>query len=94
MSAIDLIMLVCATWYISYCLVNLPGPRGIFTLIRKRLDIMTCIYCLSLWVGLVLYSFVYVGQTDIVYVFGLVGAGHLLASWTGANYAPLPPYQE
>lgn len=86
MSAIDLIMITCATWYISYCLVNLPGPRGIFTLIRKRLDIMTCIYCLSLWIGLVLYAFVYVGQTDIVYVFGLVGAGHLLASWTGANY--------
>ena len=86
MSTIDLIMLICATWYIAYCLVSLPGPFGRFGILRKWFAMMDCIYCLSLWIGLLLYAFVYVGQTDIVYVFGLVGAGHLLASWTGANY--------
>ena len=95
MNEIDLIMLTCATWYISYCLVNLPGPFGIFGILRKWLGVMACIYCLSLWIGIVFYAFIYVGQTDIVYIFGLVGAGHLLASWAGANYfPPIPPYEE
>ena len=93
MTIIDLIMITSATWYITFCLVHLPGPLDIFKYLRGWFHIMTCIYCLSLWIGLVFYAFVYVGYTDIVYVFGIVGAGHLFASWTGANYAPLPPYQ-
>jgi len=88
MNNIDYIMIICATWYLSYCLVNLPGPRGVFEIIRKHLGVMQCIYCLSLWIGAVFYAFAYVGQTDIVSVFGIVGAAHLLASWTGANYVP------
>lgn len=86
MTYFDMIMVATATWYVTYCLATLPGPRGIFIIMRKWFGVMQCKYCLSLWVGLVFYSFAYVGYTDIVNVFGLVGAGHLLASWTGANY--------
>jgi len=86
MTYFDYLMIVCATWYISFCLVSLPGPRGIFGLMRRHLGIMKCIYCLSFWIGLVLYVFATEGQTDIVNIFGLVGAAHLLASWTGANF--------
>ena len=86
MTNVDYLMVACATWYLTHCLVNLPGPLKIFVIMRKYIGVMQCVYCLSLWIGVVVYAFAYVGQTDIVYVFGLVGAGHLLASWTGANY--------
>lgn len=86
MTNLDFLMVVTATWYITFCLTALPGPRGIFTIMRERVSVMQCKYCLSLWVGLVFYSFAYVGYNDIVNVFGLVGAAHLLAAWTGANY--------
>ena len=88
MTYLNAILIICATWYITYCLTALPGPRGIFNIMRswEYLSVMKCKYCLSFWVGLVFYGFVYVGYTDIVNVFGLVGAGHMLASWTGAEY--------
>jgi len=88
MEMLDYLMIICATWYISFCLVTLPGPYGIFAEMRswQMFAIMKCIYCLSFWVGLILYGFVLAGQTDIVNIFGLVGASHLLASWTGANF--------
>jgi hypothetical protein len=81
-------MIATATWYLTFCLVNLPGPRGIFAIMRgwSALSIMQCKYCLSLWIGLVFYLFAYVGYTDIVNVFGLVGAAHLLASFTNADF--------
>jgi ABC-type tungstate transport system substrate-binding protein len=62
MNEIDLIMLICATWYISYCLVSLPGPLGIFGILRARAGLLKCVYCMSLWIGIVLYAFVYVGR--------------------------------
>jgi hypothetical protein len=86
MANFNYLMIATATWYLTFCLTALPGPRGIFTIMRNWLGVMQCRYCLSLWVGLVFYSFVHVGYTDIVNVFGLVGAAHMLASWTGANY--------
>ena len=89
MTAIDLIMLVCGTWYISFIATKLRGPFGIFANLRARpiFKILKCIYCLSFWVGLGLYALMYYEYPEPVYVFGIVGASHLLASWTGANYA-------
>lgn len=89
MTYFDAIMTICATWYISFVLVKLPGPRGIFAIMRswRILHVMTCMYCVSLYVGLIFYSFVNLGYNDIVNVFGIVGAAHMLAAWTGANYA-------
>ena len=88
MELIDYVMVVCATWYISFILTTLPGPRNIFAIMRawRGNGVMRCIYCLSLWVGGVLYLFAYLGYTDIVSVFGVVGAAHILAAYTGANY--------
>lgn len=88
MEIINYLMVATATWYITFCLTNLPGPRGIFAIMRswKWLSVMQCRYCLSLWAGLVFYSFCYVGYNDVVNVFGLVGLSHMLASFTGANF--------
>ena len=86
MTKLDYLMVACATWYLTHCLTTLPGPRGIITIMRGNLGVMECKYCLSLWIGLVFYSFAYVGYTDIVNVFGLAGGAHMLAAWTGANY--------
>lgn len=89
MSAIDLIMLICGTWYVSFIITTFRGPFGIFGNMRQRpvFKIMKCIYCLSFWVGLALYALMYYQIPEPVYVFGIVGASHLLASFTGANYA-------
>jgi len=91
MSAIDLIMLICATWYISFIVTKLRGPFGLFADLRKRpiLKVLKCIYCLSFWVGLGLYALLYYEIPEPVYVLGIVGASHLLSSWTGVNYASL-----
>jgi len=84
----DYLMAICATWYVTFILVKLPGPRGIFAIMRswRLLHVMDCMYCLSLYVGLIFYSFAILGYTDIVNVFGIIGAAHMLAAWTGANY--------
>jgi hypothetical protein len=85
---IDILMLICGTWYVSFASTKLRGPFGIFADMRKRpvFKIMTCIYCFSFWAGLYLYILLYFGYPEPVYVFGTVGAAHLLASFTGANY--------
>ena len=66
------------------------GPKKIFLWLRSISllgGVTECIYCLSFWVGLGLYALMYYEYPEPVYVFGIVGASHLLASWTGANYA-------
>lgn len=88
MSIIDIIMLVCGTWYVSFVATNQRGPFGIFKDMRARpiFRVMKCIYCFSIWAGLYLYILLYFGYPEPVYVFGIAGGAHLLASFTGANY--------
>jgi len=89
MSWSDLLMLICGTWYLSFVMTKLAGPFGIFKDLRERplFSIFRCIYCLSFWVGLGLYALMYYDYPEPVYVAGIVGGAHLLASWTGVNYA-------
>jgi len=88
MPVIDIIMLICGTWYLSFIVTRLRGPFGVFANMRARpiFKVMKCAYCLSFWVGLALYALMHYGYQEPVYVFGIAGASHLLASWTGVNY--------
>lgn len=73
-----LLMLVLATWRISYMLTLESGPFGVFERLRKLPNggLLTCIFCLSVWMAalmLVLYPVVPV----VIYALA-ISAGALL----------------
>lgn len=53
---LTLLILIAATWRLSSLLVNEEGPFGLFLkfrlLVAGATDLFTCIWCLSLWIGL------------------------------------------
>jgi hypothetical protein len=50
------LILIMATWRISSLLVNEEGPAGGFSRLRsftgRFTELLTCIWCCSVWVGL------------------------------------------
>jgi hypothetical protein len=88
MSIAELLILACATWYISFVLTRLPGPFGVFARMRERpqFGIMKCIYCLSFWIAIALYVLMYNDFEELVWILGICGGAHMLASFTGVNY--------
>ena len=86
---LDIIMLSCGAWYISFCIVNLDGPGKLFKWLRDKHDfggLFSCIYCLSFWIAIALYVMLYNEIEEPVYIMGVCGMAHMLASFSGANY--------
>jgi hypothetical protein len=89
MTALDIIILICGTWYVSFVVTRLDGPGKLFLSLRSKSvlgGVTECIYCLSFWVAVGLYALLYYQVTELVYVLGITGAAHILAAYTGANY--------
>lgn len=50
------LILILATWRLSSLLVNEEGPFGVFLKLRLLIasftDLLTCVWCCSVWIGL------------------------------------------
>lgn len=64
------LILIMATWRISSLLVNEEGPLEIFAGLRLRIagytDLLTCIWCCSVWLGLA-FTLLYWCLPDIAF---------------------------
>lgn len=52
----DLFICVLATWRVTHMLVHEHGPFGAFDKLRQKKmlsEILSCFYCASVWVGVV-----------------------------------------
>ena len=84
----ELIIITLATWRLSYMLVTEEGPYQILTRLRARFalgGLTDCIYCMSVWVALLMWL---TWQTDaypVVMVLAISGAAMMLRSYTGAG---------
>lgn len=88
MSLLELIIMSCAVWYVSFILTQSDGPLGVFKGVREQpqLAILKCIYCTSFWIAIAFYLMLYNELEQVVHIFAICGAAHMLASFTGANY--------
>ncbi len=85
MNAIDLIILILATWRISHLFVEEEGFLGIGERTRRLANLwsvtsemFSCVWCLSVWVG-ILFTLVYAqGGILLLLPFALSGGAILL----------------
>lgn len=88
MSLLDLVLLMLATWYLSYAITKTHGPLGAFNWIRVRAPLgglTTCIVCLAPWLALLFYlALVYLPV--VVYPFAAGGGAILLHRYTGGDH--------
>lgn len=88
MSALELVTLAAASWYVAYVVTSTYGPFGIFGLIRAYLPLgglTTCIICLSIWVALILRLIGANVITDALAIAGLALWVHRYSGWWAAN---------
>lgn len=79
----EFLIIAFATWYLSYAVTSSDCPFGLCKRIREAIPLgglLTCIVCLSLWVGIALALLT--GQ-PIVNGIGAAGLACLLHSYTG-----------
>lgn len=89
MKALDLLLVVLATFYAAYVLVNTHGPFGAFETARARLPhggLLTCIYCLAVWLAVLFYVLMLTPAAIVVYPIALAGGAMLLFRYTGGNH--------
>lgn len=88
---LDLLILALATWRLAYLAVKESAPFNLMGRFRAWTTLggmLTCIYCASIWAGLlmfVLYQFPLLHP--IVWVFAVSGAGLMLGSYSGASHS-------
>ncbi len=88
MSTLDLLILALATWRLSVFLVHEKAPFEIMTRLRARFalgGLLTCVYCMSIWVSAGLYYIFDTPVQPIVYILSISGAALMLRSYTGAG---------
>jgi hypothetical protein len=99
LSLFDLIILALATWRISRIVTREDGPFGVFSKWRAyakaRQDmgkaltlygLLSCIYCLSVWVALGLLALHLFVTPYVSYVFAVSGLALMLRSYTGVQH--------
>lgn len=87
---IDLLLLAAATLWVSHVVTATTGPGRLFIRLRdatrQRLaGLFDCIWCVSVWVALVLFfSHQYV--PGITWILAIAGAALMLRSYTGVHH--------
>jgi ABC-type transport system involved in cytochrome c biogenesis permease subunit len=88
MNPLNAVLLMLATWYLSYAMTKTHGPFGAFNWLRVHVPaggLTTCMVCLSLWTGLLFYlALVYLPV--VVYPFAAAGGAILLHRYTGGDH--------
>jgi hypothetical protein len=85
---LDLLIMTLATWRVSYMLTKETGPKGLFNFLRRklaRLELLNCIYCVSVWIAAGCLACEHFNLTLILYPFAISGAAMMLRSYTGAG---------
>lgn len=86
MQAVDLLILMLATYLLTDALVNRVLPWNIMGRIRDRLQwqIFQCMYC-SVWYAGVAVYLLWLVEPQLVYPFAAGGGAIILWRYTGAN---------
>lgn len=88
MASIDYLIIAIATWRLAYFLVREGAPFDVMTRIRQRTTLgglLNCIYCTSIWTGLLCYLLWTTHLQPIVLVLAVSGLAMLLHRYTGGN---------
>ena len=89
MPPFDAVMVALATFYASYVLTNTKGPFDAFLRLRERFPmggLLTCIYCVALWLALAFYGLSLTPLSWLVTVFGAAGAGMFVYRFSGGQH--------
>ncbi len=91
---LDLLLLVFATWRISYLLVHEAGPGNVFRRLRDRFpaegrggigDALACVYCTSVWVGTALFMLWLTPLWWLIIPPAVSGMAIMLSTYTGVD---------
>ncbi len=88
LTALDIALIACAVWRLSYAITKEKGPFAVFTKLRERLPLgglTTCIKCAGWWAALLMVILYVTPLRVVVVVFGVSGLALMLASYTGAG---------
>lgn len=89
MTPLDLILCALFAWYVSYVLIKTDGPFSLFARLRSLTTIgglLTCQYCLIVWIALLGYVLLQTPFVPIVYVGAIAGLGMILHRYTGGDF--------
>lgn len=97
MTLTDLLTLSLATWLIAHIIVKLNSPFNIIKALRDKAiargtepgsigEALTCIYCVSVWVGIIVVLVWLSPAREVVYPFAVAGGGLMLWRYTGGEH--------
>ena len=86
MTPLDLIALALATFYLAYVISSTHGPWHLFVWSRARLPFLACLYCVSMWAGVLFYLLLAISAGWIVYMFAAAGASAFLYRYSGGPH--------
>ena len=89
MPPLDLLIIALATWRAARLLTQEDGPFDSIAKFRTRYPLgglMTCIYCMSIWVGSGAYLLWYYSVPHVLEIGAIAGAAMLLHRHTGGNH--------
>lgn len=86
MTLLTLLILILATWRISSLLTNEDGPYKILVRLRKLTKAFDCLWCMSIWVGLLITGLYWYKPglvTLLCLPFALSAGGIAWEKWNG-----------
>ena len=89
MQPFDLLIIVLATWRVSYLVTREDAPFRLAAKLRARFPLgglTTCIYCVSVWVAAGLYLLWLTPAQVIVTMLAISGGALMLASYSGVHH--------
>lgn len=89
MTALDLVLLALATFYVAHAVSSMHGPFGAFETLRTRLPLgglTGCMVCLSFWSGAFFYLMLLLNAVWLVWIAAAAGASVLLYRYTGGAH--------
>lgn len=96
MNPLDLLILSLATWRSAYFIVKDNGPFNFMGRIRARWtdgeypgsfgELLTCIYCASVWCGLVMWAIYQTPAYPVVQIVAISGGALMLHRYTGGMH--------
>ena len=83
MQHVDFLLVSLASWYLAYVIAQLDGPFAVFTWLKAKGKLFTCIYCLAIWIAVIWYLVYLSPARALVYPFALAGGALVIHRWSG-----------
>ncbi len=90
MTPLDFLLILLATWRVTYMVVYEAGPFNVFMRLRERTTLgglLSCAYCASVWAGAGMLALYMTTLWPVVVALAASGGAIMLASYTGAEYS-------